>query len=190
MKRTLSQLLILFQIVLLNAQNIESALEDKSTVYFTRAKPSGFLINFTYFDGEKSIGKFNGLKYMKYECKPGKHLFWARSENKSFVEANLKAGETYIIDVIPRMGALKPSVKLVPVDKKDYKMKKIQMLVSNQKPQIFNESQLAELQDKMSDVIVRGLEKYKQLKEKGKRILQLKPEMTVTEKDLIFIKKN
>jgi len=189
MKRTISLLLILLHSVLLNAQNVDSNPEDKSIVYFTRAKSSGFLINFTYFDGEKVIGKFNGLKYMKYECDPGKHLFWARSENKSFVEADLKPGGIYIIDVIPRIGGIKPSVKLMPVDKNDYKLKKIQKLVSGQEPQMFDESQLTELQNEMSEVITRGMEKHKQLREKGKKILQLKPEMTVTEDDLIYEKK-
>ena len=126
MKKTLSLLLILSHSVLLNSQNLDSIPEDKSIVYFVRAKPLGILYNFTYFDGEKSIGRFNGLKYMKYECDPGKHLFWARSENKSYVEADLKPGKTYIIEAIPRMGGIKPSVKLVPVDKNDYKLKKIQ----------------------------------------------------------------
>jgi len=190
MKRTISLLLILLPSLFLFSQSTtDSNPKGKSTVYFTRAKSSGFLINFTYFDGEKSIGKFNGLKYMKYECDPGKHLFWARSENKSFVEADLKPGGIYIIDVIPRIGGIKPSVKLMPVDKNDYKLKKIQKLVSGQGPQMFDESQLTELQNEMSEVITRGMEKYKQLKEKGKKILQLKPEMTVTEEDLIFKKK-
>ncbi|MDX1315030.1 MAG: hypothetical protein R3356_05960, partial [Eudoraea sp.] len=114
MKSFLLGIFLIFPLTFLYAQD-NSESNDKATVYFTRASGLGALINFTYFDGEKAIGKFNGPKYMKYECDPGKHLFWARSENKSFVEAELQAGKVYLIDVLPRMGGLKASVKLVPV---------------------------------------------------------------------------
>ena len=140
-------------------------------------------------DGEKVIGRFNGPKYMKYVCDPGKHLFWARSENKSFVDAELKAGEIYIIDVIPRMGGLKASVKITPVDKAVYNMKRIQKLLSKREPETFTKLELDELQNEMSNVIIRGMEKYNDLKNKDKEINFLKPEMTVSKEDLIFVKK-
>ena len=100
-------ILLTIQSLFIYSQKIDSSLSEKSIVYFTRANSTGALINFTYFDDEKVIGRFNGPKYLKYECNPGKHLFWARSENKSFVEATLLAGKTYIIDVKPKMGAIK-----------------------------------------------------------------------------------
>ncbi|MFZ2283893.1 MAG: hypothetical protein WAV86_08455 [Lutibacter sp.] len=175
--------------LILFSQNIEPAPNDKSVVYFTRANTVGALINFTYFDGEKVIGKFNGPKYIRYECIPGEHLFWARSENKSFIEANLEAGKIYIIDVVPKMGAIKASVSLVPVNSKKYKLKQIQKLLSKRDSETFNESQLNELQVEMNEIIIRGMEKYNQLKGKEREILQLTPEMTVSEEDLIFTKK-
>ncbi len=174
------------------AQNAEAAPDDsgdKSVVYFVRAKGLGALINFTYFDGEKAIGRFNAPKYLRYECEPGKHLFWARSENKSFVEADLEAGKMYLIEVVPKMGGLKASVELVPVDVKAYKMNKIQKLLTKREPEVFDAAELEELQEKMSEIVVKGMEKYNTLKEKGKDIAQLKPEMTITEQDLIFVKK-
>jgi hypothetical protein len=189
MKKTLSILLILFQSTILFSQSLDSIPTDKSVVYFTRASALGALINFTYFDGEKVIGRFNGPKYMKYVCDPGKHLFWARSENKSFVDAELKAGEIYIIDVIPRMGGLKASVKITPVDKAVYNMKRIQKLLSKREPETFTKLELDELQNEMSNVIIRGMEKYNDLKNKDKEINFLKPEMTVSKEDLIFVKK-
>ncbi len=189
MNKVACLLLVLFQSVFLLAQNNETSVEEKSIVYFTRASGLGALINFTYFDGEKVIGKFNGPKYIRYECSPGKHLFWARSENKSFVHAELKAGEIYIIDVVPRMGGIKASVKLVPVDRANYKLKRIQKLLSKRASETFDENQLVELQTEMSDVITRGMERYNKLIEKGKAIPMLEPEMVVNEEDLVFVKK-
>ena len=189
MKKTIFLFLILIQSAFLLAQDLETVNQDKATVYFTRANSMGALINFTYFDGEQTIGRFKGPMYLKYECQPGKHLFWARSENKSFVEADLKAGQIYIIDVIPRMGGFKASVKLVPVDIKDYKMKRIQKLLSKRESESFDKATLDELQTDMAEVIVRGMEKYKELKEKDKEIAQLSPDMTVTPQDLILVKK-
>lgn len=165
------------------------ASSGKSTVYFTRANSLGALINFTYFDGDKAIGKFKGMGYFIYECEPGEHLFWARSENKSFVEAILEPGKTYLIDVQPRMGGLKASVKLVPVDKNDHKMKPIQRLVTKREPVVFSEEELAEIQEDMTDVIDRGMENYDKKMEKEKDISQLTAEMTITEADLVFEKK-
>jgi hypothetical protein len=179
---------IAFQSLFVFSQKIESTASEKAVVYFTRANATGALINFTFFDGDKTIGRFNGPKYLRYECNAGEHLFWARSENKSFVEATLEPGKTYIIDVIPKMGAIKASVKLVPVDKKNYKLKRIQKLISKRDTELFEESELNELQNEMSEIILRGLEKYKSLKEKGKKIAKLYPEMTVDKNDLIYVK--
>lgn len=189
MKNILWLFIVLLQSTMLFSQEIEPNNQDKATVYFTRASGLGALINFTYFDGDKAIGKFNGPKYMKYVCEPGKHLFWARSENKSFVEADLKPGEIYIIDVLPQMGGLKASVKLVPVDKNLFKLKRIQKLVSKRDAESFSAEELNELQNEMVEVIARGMEKYNDLKTKGKSIAQLNPEMTVNANDLIFVKK-
>ncbi|QBA64618.1 hypothetical protein [Muriicola soli] len=186
MKKSLLLLIVLIQSTLAFAQPPA----ETSTVYFTRANALGALINFTYFDGEEAIGKFNGLGYFVYECEPGKHLFWARSENKSFVEADLKAGGTYLIDVVPKMGGLKASVRLIPVNVSDYKMKRIQKLVTRQEAKTFTEEELEEIQTDMAEVIARGMENYEKMQEKGKDVKQLHAEMTITEEDLLFEKKS
>jgi len=87
-KRTLL-FVLLFQITLF-AQTIEPAPADKAVVYFVRASGMGALINFTFFDSDQVIGRFNGPKYLRYECEPGDHILWARSENKDFVQASLE----------------------------------------------------------------------------------------------------
>lgn len=189
MKRTLILLLVLLQSLFLFSQEFDSSSKDKSTVYFVRASGLAALINFTYFDGEKSIGRFNGPKYMKYECEPGEHLFWVRSENKSYVEANLKAGGIYLIDVLPTMGGIKAGVILIPVEKNNYRLKAIQKLVTKRESESFDESKLNDLQNKMSKVIIRGMKKYNRIKDKGGKVPQLTPEMTINEEDLVFVKK-
>lgn len=188
MKKILVLIFVLFQTSLFFAEN-NNLPSEKATVYFARANGLGALINFTYFDGDKAIGRFNGPKYMKYECEPGKHLFWARSENKSFVEADLEAGKIYIIDVIPKMGAFKAAVSLVPVDKSDYKLKHIQKLLSKRESESFSSSELDALGTEMSEVIKSGMDRYNNLKERGKLIPQLKANMSVEKSDLVFVKK-
>lgn len=170
------------------SQNTDTETENTATVYFTRASSLGALVNFTYFDGETPIGRFNGPKYLKYKCKPGEHLFWARSENKSFVEANLEAGKIYIIDVKPQMGAIKAGVKLIPVDKRRYKIKKIQKLLAKRKTEIFDEIALKNLKSEMKEVIARGMERYKQIKKNGIKIPKLWAKMTVEKTDLTYQK--
>ena len=78
-----------------DAQQLQKPAAGKCIVYFTRVTSMGVAINFKYFDGEKYLGKFNGRKYMIYECDPGRHLFWARSENNDYVEAE-QIGRAYV----------------------------------------------------------------------------------------------
>ena len=186
---------ILFLIILgaittmVNGQD-ETNADEKATVYFVRASSLGAVINFALFDGEQVIGRINGMKYMRYECDPGKHLFWARSENKSFVEAELEPGKTYLIDVIPQMGGIKAGVALMPVDKSNYKLKRIQKLVSKKEPVSFDANELAKLQSKFTDVIERGMSRYEKRKAKDGTIRILSSDMTIDHQDLVFLKKS
>ena len=138
----------------------------------------GFAINFTYFDSTKVIGHFNGHKFLRYECDPGEHLFWARSENRDYVKADLEAGKIYVIDVIPQMGAVTARVRLVPINSSNYKMKKTQKLLTKGKSEPFTERELAVLQKETVDIVARGLERYKKLAAPVKTLgnLAFKPE--------------
>lgn len=171
-----------------NAQKIEPAPDDKAVVYFVRPNALGALINFTYFDGEKVIGKFNGPKYMRYECEPGKHLFWARSENKTFVEANVEAGKIYILEAIPTMGGIKAGVKLVPINPKTDRLKKIQKLISKKKGMVFTDNQLQLFNNQMVEVVKRGMIKYKKIQGSNK-VPVLNKSMNIEAAQLLFKKK-
>ncbi len=190
MKHLLLGLVCLLQFSIMNAQEIEPAPADKAVVIFARAKGLGAAIKFTYFDGEKVIGRFNGPKCLRYECEPGEHLLWAKAENKSFVEANLEAGKIYLIEVIPQMGALRASLRLEPVvDPSTHKkMKKIQKLLAKKDSESFTEAELAKVQKKMEKkVLPAGMERYEELKGTEK-VKQLTADMAVTPEQLKYVK--
>lgn len=160
------------------AQSVEPAPSDKAVVYFVRTSSLGFAVNFTYFDSTRVIGKFNGPKYIRYECEPGVHLFWARSENRDFIEAEVEAGKIYFIEADVKMGAVKAAVELIPVDTKDSKkMDKIFKLIKKRPSESFTVAELESETNKMQEVITRGLDKYKADKEKGKGAARLEKSM-------------
>ena len=174
-------LVLLLSITNCISQNIEPAPEGKAVVYFVRTSSIGFAINFRYFDNDKYIGKFNGPKYMRYECEPGNHLFWAKSENKAFVEAELEAGKIYFIQAIPKMGAIKAGVHLEPANPNDKKsMIKITKLLNKKPSESFAQEELEKETIELNGLIVTSLEKYEKIKEKGKNIVRLDKSMYYT----------
>lgn len=161
-----------------SAQNIPAAPDNKAVVYFARTSSMGFAINFTYFDSTSVIGRTNGANYIRYECEPGKHLFWGRSENRDFVEADIEAGKIYFIEVVPLLGAIKAGVALNPADPANEKiMKRIFKLLAKEPAQTFSPEQLQAEKEKFKEVIERGMEKYAEEKAAGKEIKQLTSDM-------------
>ncbi len=170
------------------SQELKKPSEGKVIVYFVRSSDAGFLINFKYFDGEKYLGKFNYGKYLVYECEPGKHLFWSRSENTNLIEAELEAEKIYIVDSEPQMGAIKAGVKLVPFDPnpehyktpKKFEKKKTAILksISENKEYVASEVDLKEGAEEYQSVVKKSTEKYNKLKEKGEEFAKVLPEMS------------
>ncbi len=175
--------IILFSVLFINTimcvgQDIKPAPEDKAVVYFVRTSAVGMAINFSYYDSTRLIGKFKGPKYIRYECKPGVHLFWARSENRDFVEADLEAGKIYFIEAAVKMGAMKARVELLPLNPNDQKkMDKVIKLLTKKSSESFTPEEL-EIETKNSqDAISSGLNKYTEDKAKGTASLQLEKSM-------------
>lgn len=159
-------------------QNIEPAPSDKAVVYFTRTSSLGFAINFSYFDSTKLIAIFNGPKYIRYECEPGRHLFWAKSENRDFIEAELEAGKIYFIEAVANMGAIKASVDLQPIDPHDtIFMRRIFRLIDKKPSESFSAEELQSETARLQYAINSGIEKYRKDKNKGKIISQLTKSM-------------
>lgn len=160
------------------AQNIEPAPADKAVVYFMRTSSLGMAINFSFFDSTTLIGVFNAPKYIRYECEPGQHIFWARSENKDYIEAEVEAGKIYFIEAIPLMGAIKAGVDLQPVDTNNEKqMKAIRKLMTRKLPEYFTPEKLQYETARLQDVIQKGIEKYHKDKSEGTFYPQLSKDM-------------
>lgn len=170
------------------SQELRKPSEGKVVVYFVRSSGMGALINFKYFDGEKYLGKFNYGKYLVYECDPGKHVFWSRSENTDFIEAELEADKIYIVDSEAQMGAIKAGVKLVPFNPnpesyktlKKFEKKKTAILksISENKEYVATDLDLKEGAEEYANIIKKSTEKYNKLKEKSEEFLKVLPEMS------------
>lgn len=187
----MKKILILFFAILSikgYSQELRKPAEGKAIVYFVRSTGMGALINFKYFDGEKYLGKFNYGKYLVYECEPGKHVFWSRSENTDFINAELTAGKIYIVDSEGQMGAIKAGVKLVPFSPhpgsyktpKKFEKKKTAILksISENKEYIATDVDLKEGTQEYESIIKKSIEKYTKLTEKGEVFLKLLPYMS------------
>jgi len=166
-------------------QTIKPVPADKSVVYFVR--PSGLWVqtNFTYYDGDKAIGRFNAPKYMRYECEPGEHVFWVSAQNKSFIKADLAPGKIYLVEAVPIMGILKSSVRLEPIDPKEKKVGRFRRLISNHKAQKPTKRKLEELARLKRSAIV-GMRKYQQLEKRNHKFKKLSKEMYIKPEELIL----
>lgn len=95
---------------------------DSGMALVTVLRPSVFggAIKFSLWDGENFLGILTAKSYIQYQTAPGRHLFMARAENWSGVEAELQAGRQYYIVARPVMGAWKARVALDPIEREQY----------------------------------------------------------------------
>ncbi len=159
-----------------NAQDFQKPSEGKAVVYFLRTSGLGAAINFKFFDNDTYLGKFKGKNYVKQEFEPGKHLFWAKSENLDFMEADLLANKIYLVQVKPKMGGMKAAVKLNTVDTSDSKlMEKIKKMISKKGPVELSMKKAEKVTPKINEY----LQKYEKLKngEEKEKIKILSSEM-------------
>lgn len=166
-----------------DSTSLKAPAEGKSMLYIARRSGTGPLIKFGIYDGDKPLGKLGVNRYFAYECEPGTHVFAARSENTSYVEANLAAGRIYVLDAEVKMGIAYARVALRPLEKghKNYEKEKGRFLkfIANKKGE-----QLGVADDEPEDIGERNtegniLKKYHNLKEKGKKIAQLAADMYI-----------
>jgi len=157
-------------------QPIVKPSQGKALVYLTRSN-GAMMVNFRVYDKNLFIGSLVYGNYFLYECEPGQHLFWAASENRDFVEANLEADKVYVIDLEARIGAFVAAVALVPQNPKEKKhRKKLYKTVKNETSIIKLESQLSS--EGKETNIEAALEKYKELKaSNSSKIMVLTPDM-------------
>lgn len=162
-------------------QGLEPPAEGNAVVYIVRPKKLGGFINFRFFHNDKYIGKFNAVKYMRYECDPGEHLFWARSENRDFLTAELEAGKIYLVEAMPMMGGIKAGVKLSPVDlsnpPKEKLLEQIDKLIGKKAPESFSEEEINEINQNLKTYIQDSLDRYEKSKDKKGKYSHLAPHM-------------
>jgi hypothetical protein len=115
MSRFLSVLLLSCGVHCTLAQGFIPPSSGQAVIYFVRHSPYQASTPFEVFHGDRFIADFPGKNYYRYECPPGKHVFWVSAENKAFIEADVKAGASYIIVIEPRAGASAAQVVLTPM---------------------------------------------------------------------------
>lgn len=160
------------------AQGVQPPLKGKAVVYFI---PANRGTSFEYFHQDKYIGAFKGNNYLRYECNPGKQLFWASSENKSFLTAELKEGGIYIIMVYTTMGGWKNHVQLAPLivnnNQQDFKWAK--KLINKRSPIKISEKTIAKKNEKLKDFIALKLSMYNEKWKKEKYFSNMTADMAI-----------
>ena len=145
------------------AQSDVATTDNKATVYIVRTKSLGSAINFKYYIDDQYIGKCSYGAFLKLELEAGDYLIWAKSENRSFLEAHLNAGETYVINAIPMMGGMKAQVHLKAIDNTNEKeMAKVKKYLTNKILKKFDSNKLKQDQIKMAEFIAKSLQIYEE----------------------------
>lgn len=151
-------LMLIVSTATLSSQGFQPPADGKAVIYFVPLKKAA---PFEYFHNDKYIGVFSGKNFLRYECEPGKQLLWASSENKEFVDADLKAGGTYIILVENDMGAFRARVSLMPITTKSTKeFEKVKALVMKKKPVEMSQQKIDEMNIRLKDFIAEKLNMY------------------------------
>lgn len=142
-------LFVVFGVNSMFSQGFVSPKEGNAVVYFVRVTNWGKATSFEYFHNEEFISVFKGKNYMRYECLAGKHLFWASSEDKEFLDCDLESGKTYMVLVNVEMGAWKARIGLEPltVDNEDFERAK--ELVYKKKAIITSEAKIQKTKKKL-----------------------------------------
>lgn len=153
--------------------------EGNAVIYFTRVTAMGFAISFDYFDSATYIGQSAGRNYLRYECAPGRHLFWASSENKAFLTADLEANQTYVVIVDVLMGIGVARVGLTPIDSQHKVFPKAKQLIQKKEPDPQAPDFLAKENARLSKFIREKLEKYEKDWKSSLDIKHLGAEMAI-----------
>lgn len=143
------------------AQGFQAPEEGKAVVYFTRISAYGGMTSFEFFHQDKFIGVFKRKNYLRYECNPGEQLFWASSENKEFITADLEAGKSYIVIVDIIIGTWKAHVGLTPISIDDIdKFKRAKKLILAKSPIVTPLAKMKKTSKKLVKFIPEKLKMY------------------------------
>ncbi len=132
-------------------QGFVAPASGNAAIYFVRVSSFGGTTSFEYFEDSKFIGIFKRKNYMRFEVPAGKHLLWASSEDKEFLECDLAAGETYMVLVNVEMGAWKYRVGLEPLTADNEDFERAKELVNSRAPIITPQGVLDKTQAKLEN---------------------------------------
>lgn len=140
-------------------QVIDKPSEGKALVYILRTG-AGPLLNFRVYDKDRYLGALSGFKYMVYETEPGQHIFWAASENRDYIEANLEPNSVYVLNAEGQMGAFIASVSFYPLNPTEFRdQRTFYQVVKGATKVVYTPNN----EDKAEN-IQKGLAKYDELK--------------------------
>ena len=161
------------------AQGFTPPPEGKAVVYFVRFTIYGKPMKFEFFHNDTYFAELKGKQYLRYECDPGEHIFWASTENKEFMTAELAANQIYVVVVDVITGFWKPHVGLSPISYEDTdRFERAKELVDRQGPEEFTEKDLEKMNSKLEKFIADQLANYE--KKKGEReIRHLSADMAI-----------
>jgi hypothetical protein len=161
------------------AKGFQPPSKGKAVVYFTRVTKYAAVTSFEYFHKDKYIGVFKGQNYMRYECDPGQNLFWVSTENKEFITADLKEGESYIVIVDVTMGVMKARVGLTPITEKDIEFERAKEIILSKDPIITPEEKIAKMNVQLTDFINEKLTLYETEWKLTNNFKHISPEMAI-----------
>jgi len=162
------------------SQGFNPPSEGKAVVYFVRVSGWAGASTFEFFHQDKFIGSLKGKSYLRYECDPGKNLFWASTENKEFLTADLKAGGTYIVIVDVIEGFWKPHVGLTPIDETNTELfDRARMLVSEKPPTVMPEAKIEKMNKKLKKFITQELDHYENVTKDKYNFRHIDPDMDI-----------
>lgn len=176
MKFLVSILIIVTSTLTSFSQVLNKPSEGKALVYVMRSNDLGGAMNFRVYDKDLFLGALPSRAYFTYECEPGEHLFWAASENRDYVEANLEAGKTYVIDLRAKMGIFIAAVGVEPYSPNNKRhVKRVNKVL---KKHINANIVDANRTEEKEENIAKAMEAYKKAKARtNNKIKQLLPDM-------------
>jgi len=182
-KHTFFSLFIAFLLAsfLSPAQGFQAPAEGKSVVYFTQVTKYGST-KFEFFHDDKYIGYLKGKDYIRYECEPGENLFWASSENKEFLTADLKEGGTYVVVVDVVTGFWKNHVGFSPVSENDTELfERAKKVIMNEAPFVTSQAKIEKENKKLKKFIGEELEHYENVTKDKYNFRHVSPDMALSD---------
>ncbi len=174
--------LLIFMAPSIFAQGFQPPASGKAVVYFVRITKYGSGVSFEYFHNDKYIGAFKGRNYMRYECDPGEQLFWASSENREFLTADLQEGKTYLVLVDVILGFWKGHVGLSPIDMNDQnRFEAAKELIMSNPPVEITQKDLDKRNKKLEKFIKKELEHYEQVSKNKHEFHHIAPDSFIPE---------